>query len=80
MGFRDDVPDEDGGKREGHVRFTAMGHTGASGSIAFCDPVTGLVFAMTVNKIVEGHQGTKAILELVCKELGCGTPVSVFSS
>jgi len=64
----------------GFVRHTAFGHVGMGGSIALCDPVTGFAFAMTVNKIVEGRKSSNNVLELVCKELGVGLPVHVFSS
>jgi len=77
FGFKDDLGPNQAG---GHIRHTAFGHTGAGGSVAFCDPVTGLVFSMTVNKIIEGRKGTNTVLNLVCKELGVGMPVSVFDN
>uniref|UniRef100_A0A7S2V809 Beta-lactamase-related domain-containing protein n=1 Tax=Fibrocapsa japonica TaxID=94617 RepID=A0A7S2V809_9STRA len=57
-------------------RFTAFGHVGAGGSVVMCDPTTGFVFAMTLNKIVEGREATRQVLQLVCEELGVGMPVA----
>lgn len=35
----------------GRVRLSGFGHVGMGGSVALCDPASGLAFAMTINKV-----------------------------
>lgn len=35
----------------GRVRLSGFGHIGMGGSLALCDPASGLAFAMTTNKV-----------------------------
>lgn len=37
--------------RKGRVRLSGFGHVGTGGSVALCDPTSGLAFAMVTNKV-----------------------------
>ena len=38
----------------GRVRLSGFGHVGMGGSLALCDPASGLAFAMVTNKVLPG--------------------------
>ena len=48
---------------------TAFGHGGLGGSIALCDPESGLSLAITVNKLTLGRSCTRRIVHHVCDKL-----------
>jgi aarF domain-containing kinase len=62
------------------IRLSGFGHVGMGGSVALCDPATGLSFAMTVNMIRPGRKATVQVFEMVCNELNIGQPTPLFSS
>ncbi|CAM9245435.1 unnamed protein product [Scytosiphon promiscuus] len=62
----------------GRVRLSGLGHVGMGGSVALCDPASGLAFAMVTNKVASGRASSSAVLSLVCEELGIGDPSHFF--
>ncbi|CAM9206431.1 unnamed protein product [Ectocarpus fasciculatus] len=62
----------------GRVRLSGLGHVGMGGSVALCDPASGLAFAMVTNKVATGRECSTAVLSLVCEELGIGDPSHFF--
>jgi aarF domain-containing kinase len=53
-------------------RPTAFGHAGVGGSLAFCDPHSGVAVAVTVNKLTNDRAVTRALVAEVCSALGLG--------
>ncbi|CAM9980398.1 unnamed protein product [Pylaiella littoralis] len=62
----------------GRVRLSGFGHVGLGGSLALCDPASGLAFAMVTNKVGTGRESSSAVLTIVCEELGIGDPSHFF--
>lgn len=50
FGFREPVLGPSSPTR-GRVRLSGFGHVGLGGSVALCDPASGLAFAMVTNKV-----------------------------
>lgn len=50
FGFREPVLGPSSSTR-GRVRLSGFGHVGLGGSVALCDPASGLAFAMVTNKV-----------------------------
>lgn len=65
-----DAADQSGG------RVIAFGHSGMGGSTAFCDPEHDFAVAVTINKMTPAHEETKAVVRLVCEQLGVPVPAS----
>ncbi|GAQ87218.1 ABC1 family protein [Klebsormidium nitens] len=57
-------------------RVIAFGHSGMGGSTAFCDPEHDFAIAVTINKMTVAHNETKAVVRLVCEQLGVPVPAS----
>ncbi|CAN0415364.1 unnamed protein product, partial [Discosporangium mesarthrocarpum] len=54
FGFREESPRQgqgQGGSVRRRVRLSGFGHVGMGGSVALCDPASGMSFAMTANKV-----------------------------
>ena len=48
---------------------TAFGHGGLGGSIALCDPASGVSIAVTVNKLTLDRTASRDIVNRVCELL-----------
>jgi len=57
---------------DGTITMTAFGHTGLGGSIAFCDPASGLSVCVLVNRLMLQAEATNRVVDLVTKQLGAG--------
>eukprot|EP00741_Cyanophora_paradoxa_P009011 tig00001428_g8724.t1 len=53
-------------------RRTAFGHGGLGGSYAMCDPSKRFALAVVINRMTQHMEGTHAVVNLVCQELGVG--------
>lgn len=68
------------GLREGtgshaRVRYTAVGHSGLGGSVAFADLHTRTSVCVTVNALTLDKFAVNHVVRAVCEELGMGVPV-----
>lgn len=69
FGFREPVFGPASPSR-GRVRLSGFGHVGLGGSVALCDPASGLAFAMVTNKV----DYCLAFFVVRCRVGSCGIP------
>lgn len=72
LGFRVYGLREPGNER---ARYSAVGHSGLGGSVAFADLHTKTAVAITVNALTLDKYAVNELVRTVCDELGMGRPV-----
>lgn len=57
---------------DGSMSMTAFGHSGLGGSLAFCDPASGVAVCVLVNRLMLQPEATSRVVSLVTSQLGAG--------